>query len=60
MLSYILQTGTGRTVGRDLYGVVSRVFFTHVFGEGTQLPRPPMVTYSSKRGVGGGVLLSVF
>jgi len=54
LLSYILQTGTGRTDGRDVYGVASRVFFTHVFGEGTQLSRWRMVTYCPNVRAGGG------
>ena len=32
--SYTRPTGTGRTDGRDIYSVVSRVFVSHVFGEG--------------------------
>jgi len=39
--------------GRDVYSVASRVFFTHVFGEGRQLPRRPIVTYCPNIGAWG-------
>ena len=57
-LSYILGTGTGRTDGRNVYGVASRVFFTDVFGEGTQLSRRRMVTYCPNVRHEGGVAKS--
>jgi len=38
-----------------MYGVASRVFFTLVFREGTQLPRRRVVTYCPNVVAGGGV-----
>ena len=54
---YILRTGSGRTDGRDVYGVVRWVPMIVVFGEGTQLPSRPMVTRRPNAGAGGGCCL---
>ena len=54
LLSHILRWGTGRTDGCDVYGVVSRLVSTYVFGEGTELSWRPMVTYCPNVGAGGG------
>ena len=56
--SYILRTGSGRTDGRDVYGVISCVPFVVVFGVGTQLPRRPVMTRRPNAGAGGGCYLS--
>jgi len=40
--------------GRDVYGVATRVCFTDVVGEGTQLSRRRMVNYWPNVGAGGG------
>ena len=52
-LEYILRTRTGRMGGRDVYGVTSRMLFTSVFAEGTQLSRCRVVSYGSNVGAGG-------
>jgi len=52
--SYILRTGSGRTDGRDVYGVIRRVPSIVVFGVGTQLPRQPVMTRRPNAGAGGG------
>ena len=52
--SYILRTGSGRTDGRDVYGVMRWVPRIVVFGEGTQLPSRSVVTRRPNAGAGGG------
>ena len=52
--SYILRTGSGRTDGRDVYGVIRWVPLIVVLGEGTQLPSRPVMTRRSNAGAGGG------
>ena len=56
--SYILRTGSGRTDGRDVYGVIRCVPLRVVFGVGTQLLRRPVVTHVPNAGAGGGCYLS--
>ena len=56
--SYILRTGSGRTDGRDVYGVIRYVPLIVVFGVGTQLPRRPVMTRRPNAGAGGGCYLS--
>jgi len=55
--SYILGTGSGRTDGRDVYGVIGCVPSIVVIGVGTQLPRRPVMTRRSNAGAGGGCYL---
>jgi len=55
--SYTLRTGSGRTEGRDVYGVMRRVPLMVVFGIGTQLPRRPVMTGPPNPGGGGGCYL---
>ena len=52
--SYILRTGSGRTDGCDVYGVISWIPIIVVFGEGTQLPTCPVVTRRPNAEAGGG------
>ena len=52
--SYILQTGSGRKDGHDVYGVISWVPMIEVFGEGTRLPSCPVVTRRPNAEAGGG------
>ena len=52
--SYILQTGSGRSVSRNVYDVARRVILIGVFGEGTQLSGWRLVTYSSNVRAGEG------
>jgi len=49
--SYILRTGSGRTDGRDVEGVIRRVPLIVVFGVGTQRTRRPVMTRRGWRGV---------
>ena len=51
--SYILRTGSGRTDGRDVYGVIRCVPFIVVFGVGTQRPRRPVITRRPNTRAGG-------
>ena len=44
--------------GRDVYGVTRRVPLRSALGEGTQLSRRRLVTYSSNVGLEGGVALT--
>jgi len=55
--SYIVRTGSGRTDGRDVYGVIGCVSLIVVFGVGTQLPRPPVMTRRPNAGAGVGCYL---
>jgi len=55
--SYIRQTGSGRTDGRDVYGVIRCVPLIVVFGVGTQLPRRPVMTRRPNAGAGVGCYL---
>ena len=55
--SYILRTGSGRTDGRDVLGVITCVPLMVVFGVGTQLPRRPVMTRRPNAGAGGGCYL---
>jgi len=55
--SYILRTGSGRTGGRDVYGVIGCIPLIVVFGVGTQLPRQPVMTRRPNAGAGGGCSL---
>jgi len=55
--SYILRTGSGRTDGRDVYGVIRCAPLIVVFGVGTQLPRQPVMTHRPNAGAGGGCYL---
>ena len=51
--SYILRTGSARTDGRDVYGIIRWVPIIVVFDEGTQLPLSPVVTLCPNVGAGG-------
>jgi len=51
--SYILRTGSSRTDGRDVYGVIRCVPLILVFGVGTQLPRRLVITRRPNTGAGG-------
>jgi len=55
--SYTLRTGSGRTDGRDVYGVMRCVPLIVVFGVGTQQPRRPVMTRRPNAGAGGGCYL---
>jgi len=55
--SYILRTGSGRTDGRDVYGVIRCVPLMVVFGVGTQRLRRPVMTHRPNAGAGGGCYL---
>jgi len=55
--SYILRIGSGRSDGRDLYGVIRYVPLIVVFGVGTQLLRRPVMTCRPNAGAGGGCYL---
>jgi len=55
--AYILRTGSGRTDGRDLYGVIRCVALMVVFGVGTQLPRRPVMTGCPNAGAAVGCYL---
>jgi len=48
------KKGAGLLRYAAMYGVTSRVLFTHVFGEGTQLPRRRIATYCPNIVAGGG------
>ena len=52
--SYILQIVSGRTEGRDVYGVIGCVPRIVVFSVGTQLARGLVMTGRSNAGAGGG------
>ena len=41
-------------LGRDVYGVTSRVLLMSDLGEGTQISRRQLITYGSNVGAGGG------
>jgi len=58
--SYILRTGSGRTDGRDVYGVIRRVPSIVVFGVATELARRPVMTRTSQRRGWRGVLSFFF
>ena len=47
-------------LGRDVYGVTSRVLLMSDLGEGTQLSRRRLVSYGSNVGAGRGCCLSLF
>jgi len=51
--SYIVRTGSGRTDGRDIYGVIRCVPLIVVFGIGTLLPRRPVMTRRPNAGAAG-------
>ena len=55
--TYILRTGSGRTDGRGVYGVIRRVTLIVVFGVGTQLSGGPGMTRRPNAGAGGGCYL---
>jgi len=52
--SHIPRTGSGRTDGRDVYGVIRWVPSIVVLGVGTQLPRRPVMTRRPNAGAGAG------
>jgi len=54
---YILRRRSGRTDGRDVYGVIRCVPLIVVLGVGIQLPRRPVMTRRPNAGPGGGCYL---
>jgi len=50
---YMLPTESGRTDGRDVYGVIGCVPLIMGFGVGTQLHRCPVMTRRPKARAGG-------
>ena len=54
---YTLLSGSGRTDGRSVYGVIRCVPILVVFGVGTQLGRWPVMTHCPKARAGGGSYL---
>ena len=53
-LSYILRTASGRTDGRDVYGVMRQVPMIVSFGVGTQLRRRQVLSRRPNAGARGG------
>jgi len=51
--SYILRTGSGRTVGGDVYSIIKCFLLIVVFGVGKQLLRQPVITRRSNAGAAG-------
>jgi len=50
---YTLRTGSDQRDGREVYSVIRCVPLIVVFGVGTQLPRPPVMTRRPNAGAGG-------
>jgi len=53
----MLRTGSGRTDGRNVYGVIRCFAIIVVFGVETQLPRLPVMMCCPNARAGGGCYL---